>query len=399
MRVLVTGQVGLDKKEYLNQVAQIARQHGENLKIFHLGDMMYREAPDVPPGRILDLPLARLNSLRRAVMRDVLAEAPKHKHVLVNTHATFRWRHGLFSAFDFDQLAQFAADLYITLVDNIESVHQRMLRDHELEHSLKDLMVWREEEILATETLAKAANAFNTTESAGREPGGSGVGGESRGSVGGAGSEGGPAKFYVISRGRNQMTSATLFRMIFRPTMKKVYPSFPMSHVMDMPATLAEIDAFRAQMAERFITFDPGDVDEKVLADKAVQAVRDGQQILPLTVNGVEMQFKVRELLDITGDIDGQIYARDFILVRQADMIVSYIPELPTGKPGLSSGVERELQHAYEHGRDVFVIWKPRKDPSPFITQTATKVFHSVEEALKHFEERGFFTPHDLFGS
>ena len=95
MRVLVTGQVGLDKKEYLNQVAQLARQHGEGLKIFHLGDMMYREAPDVPPGRILDLPLARLNSLRRAVMRDVLAEAPKHKHVLVNTHATFRWRHGL----------------------------------------------------------------------------------------------------------------------------------------------------------------------------------------------------------------------------------------------------------------------------------------------------------------
>lgn len=391
MRVLVTGQVGLDKKEYLNQVAQLARQRGENLKIFHLGDMMYREAPDVPPGRILDLPLARLNSLRRAVMRDVLAEAPKHKNVIVNTHATFRWRHGLFSAFDFDQLAQFSADLYITLVDNIESVHQRMLRDHELEHSLKDLMVWREEEILATETLAKAANAFldgTSADSASATPSGPGTA---------------PALFYVFSRGRNHSTAETLFRMIFRPTMRKVYPSFPMSHVMDMPEILAEIDGFRAHMAEKFITFDPGDVDEKSLADKAVAAARAGQQILPLTVNNVEMQFKVRELLDIVGDIDGQIYARDFLLVRQSDMIVSYIPELPTpgggGKPGLSSGVERELQHAYEHGKDVFVIWKPRKDPSPFITQTATKVFRSVDEALQHFEERGFFTPHDLFGS
>ena len=186
--------------------------------------------------------------------------------------------------------------------------------------------------------------------------------------------------------------------------MKMVYPSFPMSHVMDLPDTLAEIDAFRLAMAKNFITFDPGDVDEKNLADKAVQAARDGLQTLDLTVNAAPMRLKVREILNIAGDIDGQIYARDFILVRQSDMIVSYIPELPNpaggpGKPGLSSGVERELQHAHEHAKDVFVIWKPKKNPSPFVTQTANKVFHSVDEALKYFEEKGYFAPHDLFGS
>ena len=69
------------------------------------------------------MPLARLNSLRRAVFRDVLADMNNHKHVIVNTHATFRWKHGLFSPlFDFDQLAcSFDADLYVTLVDNIET--------------------------------------------------------------------------------------------------------------------------------------------------------------------------------------------------------------------------------------------------------------------------------------
>ncbi len=150
-------------------------------------------------------------------------------------------------------------------------------------------------------------------------------------------------------------------------------------------------------MAKSFITFDPGDVDEKNLADKAVRAAREGLHALDLTVNGAPMHIKVREILDIAGDIDGQIYARDFILVRQADMIVSYIPELPNpaggpGKPGLSSGVERELQHAHEHAKDVFVIWKPKKEPSPFITQTANKVFPSVEEALRYFESQGL--PH-----
>jgi hypothetical protein len=106
----------------------------------------------------------------------------------------------------------------------------------------------------------------------------------------------------------------------------------------------------------------------------------------------------VREVLDIAGDIDGQIYMRDFKLIDQADMIVSYIPELPGGMPGLSSGVERELQHAFEHTKEVYVVWKPQKTPSPFITETATKIFRSVEEALGHFESKGMFGERNLFG-
>ena len=77
MRVLVTGQIGLDKKQYLDQVAALAQQHGEvspsnasdkgGLKIFHIGDMMYREAPDVPPGRAFSIsPSPASLSLRRA---------------------------------------------------------------------------------------------------------------------------------------------------------------------------------------------------------------------------------------------------------------------------------------------------------------------------------------------
>ena len=71
----------------------------------------------------------------------------------------------------------------------------------------------------------------------------------------------------------------------------------------------------------------------------------------------------------------GQIYMRDFKMVDQSDMIVSYVPELPNGKPGLSSGVERELHHAFEGGKEVYVVWACRGMPVPFITETATKVF------------------------
>jgi hypothetical protein len=66
--------------------------------------------------------------------------------------------------------------------------------------------------------------------------------------------------------------------------------------------------------------------------------------------------------------------------------------------PGLSSGVERELQHAFEHTKDVYVIWKPTKNPSPFITETATRIFESTGEALAYFEEQGMFAETNLFG-
>ena len=69
----------------------------------------------------------------------------------------------------------------------------------------------------------------------------------------------------MISRGRTIPTTQTIYRLMFETDKKKVYPSFPMSHVMDLPDTLAEIDKFRATINEHFIAFDPGDVDEFVL--------------------------------------------------------------------------------------------------------------------------------------
>ena len=177
MRAIVTGQIGVDKKPYLKAVKDAAELRGEPLELYHLGDMMYREAPDVRPGRILDLPISRLATLRRAAFKDVIGEtlpAREHRNVVVNTHATFRWRHGLFAAFDFDQIAKFEPNMFICLVDNVEVVHHRLHAEHDIDATLKDCMVWREEEILATELLAQAMGCSNN--------------------------------FYIVSRGRLQDT-------------------------------------------------------------------------------------------------------------------------------------------------------------------------------------------------
>jgi len=363
-RVIVTGQVGVDKKPFLEHVAQLARQRDHQVALCNVGDLMYQEAPDVVRGRILDLPRTRLNTLRRAVFKDILALADKVDNVIINTHATFRWKHGLFEAFDFDHVTTFDADLYVTLVDNVDAIHERLLREHDVPHTLKDIMVWREEEILATEILAH--------------------------SIGGHGC------FYVLARGQEGDTAESLVRLMFEPQRKKIYPSFPMTHVMDMPDVLMEIDAFRSALAEHFICFDPGDLDEKRLLFDAGEAIKRGEQAITLQVHGRDVVFNVPDITSVARDIDGQIYARDFKLIDQSDMIVSFIPELPGGIPGLSSGVERELQHAFEGTKEVYVIWRPVRAPSPFVTETATRVFGTVEELFEHFQQKGYIDTYQL---
>jgi adenylate kinase len=358
MRAIVTGQVGVDKGPYLEAVKAAAIKAGHDLVVCQVGQMMYAEAPDVPAGRILNLPITRLNTLRRAVFKEILRIADQHEHVLINTHATFRWRHGLFAAFDFDQLKTFNPDLYITMLDNAESVHQRLVKDHDLDHTLKDIMVWREEELLATEILANITRGYG--------------------------------HFFMISRGRNVPTTRTIYRLMFEPEKKKVYVSFPMSHVMDLPDTLAEIDRFKATIDEHFIVFDPADVDEFTLHTTALKAMQDGQTTMEVMAAEGPITLKTADVAQISGDIMGQIYARDFKMVDQSDMIISLVPELPGGKPGLSSGVERELHHAFEGGKEVYVIWACRGNPSPFITETATRVFRTTEEAIQYFRTKGY---------
>jgi adenylate kinase len=358
MRAFVTGQIGVDKGPYLNRVAETAKSAGIDLVVCHLGEMMYAEAADVPRGRILNLPITRLNSLRRAAFKEVLRIADRHEHVLLNTHATFRWRHGLFAAFDFDQVTALNADVYITLLDNAESVHQRLLKDHDIDHTLKDIMVWREEEVLATEILANIIRGYGN--------------------------------YFMVSRGRNVPTVQTIYRLMFERHRKKVYLSFPMSHVMDLPKTLEEIEAFKAVINEHFTTFDPADVDEFLLHMKAVRAMEEGKSTIEVAAAEGIVQLKTTDVAQISGDIMGQIYARDFKMIDQSDMIVSLVPELPSGKPALSSGVERELHHAFEGGKEVYVVWTCRGMPSPFITETATRVFKNTEEAVGFFRQKGY---------
>ncbi len=358
MIVVVTGMVGVDKKSYLEKVCHLAAEKAKDVLLCNVGDKMYAEAPDIPPGKILDIPMKRLSSLRRSVFKDIIAKAQKTANVIVNTHATFRWRHGLFPAVDFDQMRQLDADMYICMIDGVVALHSRLVGQHAVEHSLKDLIVWREEEMIGTEMLCKGVDE--------------------------------KVPFYCLARGIEEQTSETFYKLAFDGRIKKAYLSFPMTAVSDMVTVRNEIDAFRRLMKQSFICFDPGDLEEAYLPHEARQAAEEGADCIEVTVSGRRIRLDLHEVRQIERDINSQIYARDFMLIDQAEMIISLIPTLDDGRAAISSGVERELQHAHEAAKEVYVIWTAKQNPSVFVTQTATKVFYKVADAVEFFKKKEY---------
>jgi adenylate kinase len=361
MKIVVTGMVGLDKKSYLEKVCSYAGRQGKEVIQCNVGDMMYQESPDIAPGKILDIPLKRLRTLRRSIFKDIIAKAKSVPNLIVNTHATFRWRHGLFPAVDFDQMRQLNADIYICLIDGVAALHGRLLSEHASVHTLKDLIVWREEEIIATEMLCRGISE--------------------------------DTPFYCLARGGTEDTVDAFYRLLFEPHFKRAYISYPMTAVTELEDVKKEIGEFRRFIKQRFVCFDPGDLEESFLPHQALHAAEDGQDFLELSAGGQTVRLNLDEVRQIERDIYSQTYARDFLLIDQAEMIISFIPTLPDGRAAISSGVERELQHAHEAAKEVYVIWPAKQTPSVFVTQTATKVFDNIDNALDFFKKKNYIKP------
>jgi hypothetical protein len=196
--------------------------------------------------------------------------------------------------------------------------------------------------------------------------------------------------FYCLARGAEEQTVEAFHKLAFDSQSKKAYLSFPMTAVSDMVTVQNEIDAFRRLMKQSFICFDPADLEEAYLPHRARQAAEEGLDCIEVMVSGRKIRLDLNEVRQIERDINSQIYARDFMLIDQADMIISLIPTLADGRAAISSGVERELQHAHEAAKEVYVIWTAEQSPSVFVTQTATKVFDNTTEAAEFFRTKGY---------
>jgi nucleoside 2-deoxyribosyltransferase/adenylate kinase len=357
MRILVTGLSGLDKKKPLQQVTRDLRKKGLDITLFNVGDMMYAENPAIVPGRILDLPIGHLRQLRRTVFRDILA-CPS-EHVIVNSHATFRWRTGLFSAFDFDEIRSFSPTMCVSMVEDIDQTWLRLQKNKSPEmhdYTMKDLFVWREEEILATQLLAQIPKKR--------------------------------AEFLMIPLPDARPVLETL---LTRPRLKRAYISFPITNVLDHPRIMADIDRFKDEIKKIFLAFDPFTVKESWMVSE-IERMRAGE----IKRNWMEVEFEGRkhrlpaeEVAPCVRDINGQIITRDLGLIDQSDLVVAYMPDIDD-LPVNSPGVMREITHAAHTTKDVYIIWTSRREASPFIKDMVPNpkgIFPSLEVAVKELQK------------
>lgn len=342
------GQIGLRKKRFLGELEAFAQTQGKSLRVFNVGEMMYACDPTIRPRRILEKKVPHLNNIRARVIDKIVSEVsadPYCENFIVNSHATFRWSNGLFLGFSKAEMEKLAPDLCVTLIDNIQDIRLSLsLRGQKPEpFTLKDIIVWREEEMLAAELAASLVQG---------------------------------CKHYVVAKGHGP---EVIYKLIFENALPKAYLSYPISLTLGHKDIWDTIEDFRNRIKGLLTCFDPFTISESALITeyRNTKSQPKKRTYVNIPVESRKMRFGLGEIQQVIANIEGQIIARDFRLIEQSDMVVAYIPERG-GIPQLSEGVSRELAHAQDCTIDRYVIWPSSRAPSPFLQ--ATGVFQNVDD-------------------
>ena len=374
VRALFMGQTGIDKKRHIETLREYAASKGKSIDgLYNVGDIMYEESrkagKSITEGKILDLPLTELAVLRRSAFNKIQQETSQQDSatVVVGSHAVFRWNNQLFRAFELSDFESFRPDPIVTLVDDVDAVKLNLdgLRGAgrlpaDTTYGMKDLLVWREEEILASEILASFLGVPHYVLGVSLEP---------------------EVTDYPLEIAHSLM---------FELWKKRSYVSFPISDAQAKPEIWDKVQDFRRRVRNRLCCFDPMMIDEKRLYGVLRQFRQENptSSHLLCDVRGEQAQFSVQEIEGIIPDIDGQIVSRDYKLIDQSEMIVAYIPLDTDGSPLIAGGVQSELEYASASTKEVLVVWEASKDPTPFIHQRADKIFSSVAELERHLEKQ-----------
>lgn len=382
MRVVCTGQTGLNKTSFLRLLQQFAREQGHDVALYDVGTRLCQEA-GVEPHAILNLRLPHLECLRRRVHRSILDELRQNnpEHAILCTHAAFRWEFGLFLAISPEDLTEFEPDVFITVIDDVDAIRLELDRRRQ-EHpepprlSLLDILYWREEEIDITHLCARFLSSRKRK-----------------------------IDFFIVPK-MHQVTGADgtleiltentrlFYRLMFeRDRRKRVYISFPVSQVMQNETVWNQIKGYRASLRDHFIVTDPLDIGESGLRtqyDVAVQtgSMTDGE--FTYEVRGAPVTITEDEARLAMDVIEEQINARDFRLVDQNELVFAFLPLLKTTRtPAGSWGVNAELTYAHDTGKPTFIVCENPDSLGPF-KRMATRFFCTVEEALAAFKGLGW---------
>ena len=280
MRVIVSGISGSGRSDAVRDLEEYIKQnHPKNKLIIMNSNRMMLEAAeelrmDVKREKMLDLSPSTLQALRSTVFERIIREVEEYESqnkdvaVIINTHATFRWREHLMPGWDFFYLTKLKPDIFITIINVINDIYNT-LEANPLWGGMNNrlqLGIWQEEEAFTTKLMAEIL----------KKP------------------------FYIIAR---RQPPETLYLLIFKHEVsEKVYLSYPMTHIKDEEKK-KEIQVLAKKLRNLgMVVFDPGTMElERVYED-----IPDDIRIY---------------------DFYQTVY-RDFQLIDQGTMVVVFYPEI-----------------------------------------------------------------------
>lgn len=361
MKALITGTSGCGKDRYLEEVADLASRRGRKLDILHVGDIMgdvSREVGyEISKETVLDLEDSRQMSLRMSAYERIVSAMEKQPEIdyMVNTHFSFLWRGRLITALTSQVIDRLSPDIFVTIIDNAQTVRKRLYADPQWSReglSLKDILIWREQEIAYTRNEATRL----------KKP------------------------HYVIAR---KHPASTLLALVSKQDIKKIYLSYPMTYMGAQG--FAEVKKVANELRRDFVVFDPSTITESSLEGDLGRAVSEAERKkkpLPESVSIADeegsQEIPAQEIEDALTNIRGQIVTRDYSLIDQSDMVVILMT-----RNVMSVGVICEMVYGDTHGKAVYVV-SPlfHRKPSPFMSYHADETFETTDQMLRYLRER-----------
>jgi adenylate kinase len=364
--IICTGITGSDQIGCLNAVKAHAQKHGYDLQIIDAWEVAKKISQEpIDEATILNRPESYRQRLFEDTYREISRRLDRTRHsekpgdkqfVVVATHTTFFWTSTYLEAFPQHLLATLNPDLFITIIHNMKDIKNNL--DHDPYHrfediTLSDILHWRDREVTNTSTWARDL---------------------------------GKGHFRIA----HNEPAETLYGVIFRPEAKKIYASYPMSHVSkrQRDAAIELVDELRRR---GYVVFDPGSIDDAEYVDQLViQMARDRQ---------ADFVYTEEELRSLVNDVGDQTVKLDYLLIDQSDFVVVYYPGVTYAKYikdrhkvvarmyiPLSAGVICEMVHGYQGGQRVYAVWLPKGPTSPFFRYHCQRVFRSKIQLLHYLK-------------
>lgn len=327
--VIVTGISGCNRKEYLNKWENYCKERGKKVKIFHVGELMFKHAYEIGlelnSENILNADPDLLHALRSAVFKGILAEISgslkDYDAVVICIHGFFVWKKRFQRAYD-RFLNQFSPDMFITFVDDAPKMLKRLnerpqWQNEGLTHA--EILSWQNVEVEVTSGWAEFAEKT----------------------------------FFAIAV---EQPISTFYKLLFHPEIEPVYIAMPISHFRE-PADRARIDEFIRKLDGYFTVFNPLSVE--AVGAVSVRGDRTNWAIYHHTVH--------RDL---------------YWFVRKSKKIIVLWP-----KTVASPGVNHETHESFAKTKDVWVVYLG-EEASPFIAYFNTRLFTSEEEFFSFIDEK-----------